>query len=644
MKKLWTLLLTLVFVVGLISPAMTTTAYAQNDVAMTVNGTEYTDHGTGWSAAVKLASGGTDVIVKLFADWIADAEKGFVCPDGGTFEKGLYVDGGTFTLDLNGHTISRNASGDISSEYVLYVMECTFTLDDTSKEKTGKITGSNYNHIEYGGGVYTYHSTFTINGGSICGNKGASRGGMYVDHSELIMNGGSIVDNESEFGSGGIFLINSNFVMNGGIIARNRTDYNGGAVNIVSTDKFPSAFYMYDGVIEDNYAEDWGGAIFLGHPNLTDFNNFTDFIMYGGVIRNNTAGTRGGGVCTGYPESAEKFASEVVINGGSIIGNVCEKGEGGGIYWDQSSKLYLSNCTITGNSAPNGLGGGVYVDGKYTTGVVFGGCVNITGNTSFSDYSGNNGNLYLATESSSHFLHDYNGSGALSPDSKIGFTAGKINLGAKIKLNESENITEELANCFVSDDPFYIINKEKRSDGYYDLYFAENPAPSCEPLLTVETKAGGKKEFCSRGAGWLYALEQVKTTDVTLTLYADWNGRSGNFDYGEEGSYSGALAILDGCKNNLTIDLNGYTINRNAASPGKKQYVFYIDCTGSLTITDSSEAQTGTITGGNNTGDGGAFYVDYGTLKIKGGNITGNKAKYGGAIYINDMDDALSIF
>ena len=84
MKKLWTLLLTLVFVVGLISPAMTTTAYAQNDVAMTVNGTEYTDHGTGWSAAIKLSKSGTETTVKLFADWIADAATGFVCPEGGT--------------------------------------------------------------------------------------------------------------------------------------------------------------------------------------------------------------------------------------------------------------------------------------------------------------------------------------------------------------------------------------------------------------------------------------------------------------------------------------------------------------------------------------------------------------------------------
>ena len=73
MKKLWTLLLVLAFAACLISASMTVTSYAQSSVVMTVNGTEYTDHATGWSAAVKLAAGGTDVTVKLFADWIADA-------------------------------------------------------------------------------------------------------------------------------------------------------------------------------------------------------------------------------------------------------------------------------------------------------------------------------------------------------------------------------------------------------------------------------------------------------------------------------------------------------------------------------------------------------------------------------------------
>ena len=48
-KTLKTLLVTLFAI------CMLMTVTQASDVVMTVNGTEYTDHGTGWSAAVKLA-------------------------------------------------------------------------------------------------------------------------------------------------------------------------------------------------------------------------------------------------------------------------------------------------------------------------------------------------------------------------------------------------------------------------------------------------------------------------------------------------------------------------------------------------------------------------------------------------------------
>ena len=51
-------------------------------------------------------------------------------------------------------------------------------------------------------------------------------------------------------------------------------------------------------------------------------------------------------------------------------------------------------------------------------------------------------------------------------------------------------------------------------------------------------------------------------------------------------------------------------------------------------ILDNSSDSTGTITGGNNDGDGGAFYIDDGTLTVIGGKIVGNKAENGGGIYI----------
>ncbi|MBQ2284553.1 MAG: hypothetical protein II244_02670, partial [Clostridia bacterium] len=276
MKKLWTLLLTLVFVVGLISPAMTITANAQDGIAMTVNGTEYTDHGTGWSAAVKLAKGGTDVTVKLFADWIADAKNGFVCPDVDTKYGALYVGGGKVTIDLNGCTLDRNASQEVHVSSVIYVEDCNFTVDDTSEEKDGKITGG---HIDAGGGIYANDANLTLNGGNISGNKAEKGAGVYLDDSKFTMNGGSITDNYATKDGGGVYVICEDFTMNGGVIARNYAGQRGGAFCIKGTETSNYEINMYGGVIEEIYAATDGGVAYIFH--------FAEFIMHDGIIRNN---------------------------------------------------------------------------------------------------------------------------------------------------------------------------------------------------------------------------------------------------------------------------------------------------------------------------------------------------------------------
>ena len=137
MKKL--LIFALVITIGIIS-ILSTTAFAA-DVVMTVNGTEYYLHSTGWSNAVRLANDGTEVTVKLFADWTA-GDNGFNTLLDGTKDGSLYVNRGKLTLDLNGYTIDRNANKDASScaTSVLCLEYCTFTIDDTSEAKTGKIT------------------------------------------------------------------------------------------------------------------------------------------------------------------------------------------------------------------------------------------------------------------------------------------------------------------------------------------------------------------------------------------------------------------------------------------------------------------------------------------------------------------------
>ena len=89
--------------------------------------------------------------------------------------------------------------------------------------------------------------------------------------------------------------------------------------------------------------------------------------------------------------------------------------------------------------------------------------------------------------------------------------------------------------------------------------------------------------------------------------------------------------------NVATIDLNGFTLDRQRTAADTAGYVIKVADGKHLTIKDSGG--TGKITGGYGT-DGGAIYVDRGVnliaeVTIDSGTITGNKATNGGAIYIN---------
>ena len=79
----------------------------------------------------------------------------------------------------------------------------------------------------------------------------------------------------------------------------------------------------------------------------------------------------------------------------------------------------------------------------------------------------------------------------------------------------------------------------------------------------------------------------------------------------------------------LTLDLNGCTLRMTGTGS-----VLKVSGRATLTITDSSAAKSGTITGGNAKDDGGGVYIDNNaTLKMTGGCITDCHASYGGGIY-----------
>ena len=89
------------------------------------------------------------------------------------------------------------------------------------------------------------------------------------------------------------------------------------------------------------------------------------------------------------------------------------------------------------------------------------------------------------------------------------------------------------------------------------------------------------------------------------------------------------LTIKDGCE--VTLDLNGHTIDRGLKDkPAENEgEVINVYSGGKLTLTDSSKAKTGLITGGHKNTYGGGIYND-GIFHMKGGTISGNTADSGG--------------
>lgn len=129
-------------------------------------------------------------------------------------------------------------------------------------------------------------------------------------------------------------------------------------------------------------------------------------------------------------------------------------------------------------------------------------------------------------------------------------------------------------------------------------------------VMTVCTKWLDKEiyeEFDDFEDGWVIICETSLTyhDDFDVKLYADWIAPDGKFYYtNDEGDevgtnkgrlYFGVSWYNEGGQynyNEINIDLNGHTIDRNLDEPVSNGYIMYIG-EGLVTITDTSEEGNG---------------------------------------------------
>ncbi len=124
--------------------------------------------------------------------------------------------------------------------------------------------------------------------------------------------------------------------------------------------------------------------------------------------------------------------------------------------------------------------------------------------------------------------------------------------------------------------------------------------------VTIEDTTTGYTDF---GTAWQAALDGSDGDGSTVKLLTDWIAPDGVFYYTvtssagtvtERGSQDGAISMqayhTGFLYPHITIDLNGYKIDRNLSSKTSDGHVIYIEH-GKLTIMDSSPLGTGKITG-----------------------------------------------
>jgi hypothetical protein len=165
-----------------------------------------------------------------------------------------------------------------------------------------------------------------------------------------------------------------------------------------------------------------------------------------------------------------------------------------------------------------------------------------------------------------------------------------------------------------------------------------------DPIITVTHDGTNYTGYGDFAEGWNAAVGDENTAYTAVKIFADWTAAT---DATYDTSFGTGVGFYDGTNQagsicvpedkHITLDLNGFTIDRNLNEPCSDYGGWVIANLGTLSICDSGTG--GTITGGytgkivTGSKSGGGIY-NAGTLTLSGGTITKNAdGKRGGGVY-----------
>lgn len=609
-------------------------------------------------------------------------------------------------LCLNGHSIAAN--GDF---VVIEIDKGQFTLCDcNSSESMHYFTTSKE-------GLFTRwvpceentENRISVTGGVITHSVGRSDLGVKVDNNATFtMYGGTICGNklQGSYNGAGVYVHNSTFNMYGGAIRGNAASWGGGVAALGST------FNMYGGVISDNMVSASAGGVLLSDKSVMNMSGNAQ-------ISNNIAPTKwttsGGGVYIFASTDGEVGNCLYMSDNAKISGNTAT--QGGAVYVRKNGQVTMSgNAQISNNTATEN-GGGVYVENS--TFKIAGGaprvCDNLcqdvqnnvylaTGNairiSKLSTFAGKIGVSTQDTPTESNLVTvaavavEAGGGGHLTEEDLDHICSDKENLypvlvGGEVKLSATEPHRHPVCGATCGDSENHgnqtwigVSNlTDIKSGGYY--YLTDNVKLNDTWICTYDVALclNGKTITC---AAEVDAIQVAKGTKLIITdcqkvvgkiTHAQDNIGRGIMSLGTLMLYNGEITkneIVNGNGAGVCVDggkfymYNGSISNNKVSYSGNGGGVYAKDNTdfvisgGSIDSNHAPSSGGGiyyeskinksvnfTIAGGNIarntavTGNGGGIWLNsaYGTMKftMSGGRISNNvTSKNGGGVYISE--------
>lgn len=224
-------------------------------------------------------------------------------------------------LDLAGKTLTGNGGSVITvRRYSSMNATLTLTIEDSSEEKTGKVTGGN---AEYGGAIQVdssdYRIIVNIEGGTFTGNTASKGGAFYVR--SLAISGGTITGNTAEIG-GGIYAytgFSTDLTMIGGKVYGNTASAYGDDIvyrqnNTSGAMKLMDAAAMgVDGV--DGWYVDAENDRFVTGEHMEEFENYANFKEQRTTVALKAAQALRNFVVTFEDEDGTKLGELTVVEG-----------------------------------------------------------------------------------------------------------------------------------------------------------------------------------------------------------------------------------------------------------------------------------------------------------------------------------------